>query len=371
MKILAIETSFDDTCVAILEDDRVLSNIISNQSSFHKKHGGVIPSLARDKHKELIDPCIKKALAYAKVKMEDIDVFAVTYGPGLAISLEVGIQKVKDLHVKYKKPVVAVNHLEGHLLSPFLKNKNGKYYTSKKPVFPFLSAIVSGAHTQLVLVKSIGEYTLLGQTLDDAAGEAFDKVARLLKLGYPGGPLIAKIAEKGDKTKYDLPRCMEFSKDFNFSFSGLKTASLNKLRKVFDEKNKGDKKAQEQVSFKKKANYYDSKDMFLSKQEVADFAASFEFAVVEIITKKIIQAVKRYDLTFVSIGGGVTANISLRAYLRKELRKIGVEVAMPKMSYCMDNAGMIGLVAYHKAKKGEFEKDPLSLDREPVLNFTK
>lgn len=366
MKILAIETSCDDTCAAVLEDDRVLSSIVSSQVMFHKKHGGVMPSLARDKHKEFIDPTVEKALKQAQVTLDDIDYLAVTYGPGLAIALEVGIQKIKDLFEETGKPVIAVNHLEGHLLSPFLKNKNGNYYTKNVVKFPFISLVVSGGHTEIVLVKDIGKYELLGQTLDDAAGEAFDKVARLLKLGYPGGPLISKIAEEGDASKYDLPRCLEHSKDFNFSFSGLKTASLNTLRKEY-EKRKGEEA--KNLSFQQSSNYYDSKEMFFNKKEMADFAASFEFAVVDILVKKVKAAVKKYGVKFVSIGGGVSANLALRKHLRKEMKKMDVEVSMPETRFCTDNAGMIGLAAYHLAKKKKFVKKPMELDREPILNF--
>ncbi len=370
MKILAIETSCDDTCAAVLEDDKVLSNIVSSQERFHKKFGGIVPSIARTKHNEMIGPVVEKAIKLAGISYEDLDFVAVTYGPGLAIALEVGIKKAQEIVKKYNKPLIAVNHLEGHILSPFLKNKNGKYYTNSDVKFPFLAVVVSGGHTQLVLVEGVGKYKLIGQTLDDAAGEAFDKVARLLKLGYPGGPLIGKIAEEGDKNKYDLPRCMENSKDFNFSFSGLKTGALVKLRKMFDEKqSKKLNDSNVKISFKQSSAYYDSKDLIFSRQEIADFAASFEFAVVDIIVKKTKAAVKKYGLKYVSIGGGVSANVSLRRYLRSELAKIGVKTVMPNTRFCTDNAGMIGIVAYEKAKRGEILKDPMNLEREPVLNF--
>lgn len=366
MKILAIETSCDDTCAAVLEDDKVLSNIVSSQVMFHKKFGGVMPSVARDKHKEFIDPTVEKALKQAKVTLEDIDVLAVTYGPGLAIALEVGVAKIKELFKKTNKPVIGVNHLEGHALSPFLKNKNGNYYEKQIPEFPFISLVVSGGHTEIVLVEDMGKYKLLGQTLDDAAGEAFDKVARLLKLGYPGGPLISKIAEEGDPKKYVLPRCLEHSNDLNFSFSGLKTSCLHTLRKLYEEKYKQNP---DDISFKQSATYYESEDMFFTKQEMADFAASFEFAVIDILTKKIKAAVKQTGVKHVSIGGGVSANLALRKHLRSEMKKIGVKVGMPDTKFSTDNAGMIGLVAYYKAKRKEFLKDPMTLDREPVLNF--
>jgi len=368
MKILAIETSCDDTCAAVLEDDRVLSNVVSSQVMFHKKFGGVVPSVARDKHKEFIGPAVEKALRQAKVTLEDIDVLAVTYGPGLAIALEVGVAKIKELYEKIEKPVIGVNHLEGHALSPFLKNRNGNYYEKSVPEFPFISLVVSGGHTEIVLVEGIGKYKLLGQTLDDAAGEAFDKVARLLKLGYPGGPLISKVAEEGDPNKFTLPRCLEHSNDLNFSFSGLKTSCLHTLRKLYEDKYKQNP---DDLSFKQSATYYESDDMFFSRQEMNDFAASFEFAVIDILTKKVKAAVKATGVKHVAIGGGVSANLALRKHLRREMKRMGVSVGMPETKFSTDNAGMIGLVAYYKAKKGEFEKDPMALDREPVLNFKK
>lgn len=368
MKILAIETSCDDTCAAVLEDDRVLSNIVASQVNFHKKYGGVVPSVAREKHKEFIDPVVEKALKVSKCSLDDIDVLAVTYGPGLAIALEVGIKKIKELFQKCSKPVIGVNHLEGHALSIFLKNKNGKFYADKMIDFPFITLVVSGGHTEIVLVRGIGDYELLGQTLDDAAGEAFDKVARLLKLGYPGGPLISKVAEDGDDMRYKLPRCMEFSNDFNFSFAGLKSASLNLLRKEYVQKMK-DEKSGDIVSFHTSSEYYDSKDLFFSKKETADFAASFQRAVVDVLVKKVKMAVKKYDVKFVSIGGGVSANLELRKELRRQLKPMGVIVSMPETRFCTDNAGMIGLVAYHKALRNEFLENPMELDREPVLNF--
>jgi len=367
MKILAIETSCDDTCAAVLNNDRVLSSVVSTQISFHKKFGGVVPNIAKEKHKEFIDPCVKKALKMAGLTMKDIDVLAVTYGPGLAVALEVGIIKIKELAREYNKPVIAVNHLEGHLLSPFLKNSEGKIYSNIKPKFPFISLIISGGHTELVLVEGIGKYKLIGQTLDDAAGEAFDKVARLLKLGYPGGPLISKVAEKGDREKYDLVRPMIHSKDFNFSFSGLKTACLLSLRKIYASKSA--KNDGEMISFSTSSEYFDSKNMFFTKKEISDFAASFEEAVADVLVTKLAKAVAKYKVKHVSIGGGVCANLYIRKRLRKQFEKAGVDVAMPKTRFCTDNAGMIGIVAYHKAKKKEFLKDVMKLDRDPILNF--
>lgn len=366
MYILAIETSCDDTCVSILKNDCVLSSVVSSQTSFHKKFGGVVPRIAKQKHIELIDPCINKALKKAKITIEKIDVFAVTYGPGLAIALEVGIKKAKELKKKYKKPLIAVNHLEGHILSPMLKNNKGNLYSKTKIGFPFISLIVSGGHTEIVLVKKIGDYKLLGQTLDDAAGEAFDKVARLLKLGYPGGPLISKFAETGDRKKYILPKPLIKEDNLNFSFSGLKTSCLVNLRKIFlTNKQKKDKNF---VIKKGELSYYDSKEMFFSKKEISDFAASFEKTVADILVAKLAKAVSENKVKYISIGGGVSANNYLRKRIRKEF--LGEKVVlMPDKKFCTDNAAMIGIVAYFKAQRKEFVKDIDKLDRNPTLNF--
>jgi N6-L-threonylcarbamoyladenine synthase len=367
MKILAIETSCDDTCAAVLENDKILSSVVSTQIVFHKKYGGVVPRIAKEKHSELIDPCIKKALARAKTPMDKIDAIAVTYGPGLAIALEVGVKKTKELHLKYNKPIIAVNHLEGHLLSPFLKDKKGKLYSKIKMRFPFISMIVSGGHTEIILVKGFGEYELIGQTLDDAAGECFDKVARLLRLGYPGGPVIEKVAKNGERKKYLLPKPFIKSEDFNFSFSGLKTGCLVALRKIYLA-NHG-RGAENAVSFDLPKEHYDSKEMFFSKKEISDFAATFEATVAEILATKIVKAAKIYSVKCAAIGGGVSANIYLRSELRKNFSKIGVEIALPEKKFCTDNAAMIGIAAYYKALRKEYEKKPMELDRNPSLNF--
>ncbi|MFA6268566.1 MAG: tRNA (adenosine(37)-N6)-threonylcarbamoyltransferase complex transferase subunit TsaD [archaeon] len=367
MKILAIETSCDDTCAAVLDNDRVLSSVVSTQVEFHKKFGGVVPGIARDKHKEFIDPCIEKALKQAKVTMEKIDYIAVTYGPGLAIALEVGLKKAQALSLEYKKKLIPVNHLEGHALSPFLKDKNGKLYSKVKLNFPFISMIISGGHTELVLVSDFGKYELIGQTLDDAAGEAFDKVARLLKLGYPGGPLISKVAETGDRNKYLLPKPMLKSADFNFSFSGVKTACLVALRKIYAEKNINSN--EKLILTQNDPGYYDSKDMVFTKKEIADFAASFEKTMVDILVTKLLAATKKYGVKYVSIGGGVCANNYLRKTMREAFSKKGVIVSIPDKRFCTDNAGMIGIVGYYKGLRKEFSKDPSKVERDPILNF--
>jgi N6-L-threonylcarbamoyladenine synthase len=245
--ILSIETSMDDTCAAVTVDDRVISNVIASQTAFHEEYGGTVPHIARRKHVEWIEGVVGEALGRAGIrgtwnefrpgppltppfKGGGPDAVAVTYGPGLAPSLEVGIAKAKELAKVWQKPLIAVNHMEGHLLSAFVKNSKGKgVFSTGYPQFPALGFLISGGHTQLVVMKAIGEYELVGETLDDAAGEAYDKVARMLNLGYPGGPILSELAKKGDPSAFDLPEPMKHRKDLDFSFSGLKTAALYTL----------------------------------------------------------------------------------------------------------------------------------------------
>lgn len=338
--ILSIDTSCDDTCAAVVCDDRVLSNIIASQVEFHKPYGGVYPILAKRKHQEFIEPVINKALQRARISWERIDALAVTVGPGLAPALEVGIAKIKELARQYKKPIIAVNHMEAHLLSSFAKNSQGKKSFTAK--FPILGLLVSGGHTQLVLIKDFGNYQLLGETLDDAAGEAFDKVAKMLDLGYPGGPIISELAKTGIP-RYELPVAMKNSGDLNFSFSGLKTACLYKLQKL--------------------AKPWD-------KQFYCDFAASFEKAVIESLMIKLKKAIELYRPKQIILGGGVINNLSLRRASRKVARKFGLKVFQPHhKNLFTDNAAMIGICAFYQAQRNDFIKEIDLLDRQPGLNF--
>ncbi len=367
--ILSIDTSCDDTCVAVTNNDLVLSNVIASQIEFHKPYGGVYPSLARRKHQEFIEPTINEALRRARqnsagrnlggrggVFWKDINALAVTVGPGLAPALEVGIAKIKELAKQYKKPIIAVNHMEGHLLSSFAqpnfsrKNLGGQAKNSKHerllsvvgPKFPILGLLVSGGHTQLVLMNGFGKYQLLGETLDDAAGEAFDKVAKMLNLGYPGGSIISELAKTG-RPIYDLPVPMASSGDLNFSFSGLKTACLYKLQKL--------------------SNPWD-------RQFFCDFAASFEKAAIEALMIKFKKAIAIYQPKQIILGGGVINNLKLRKEARKAARKFNLEVFIPyDKKLFTDNAAMIGVCAWHQAKRNDFVKDIDFLDRQPNLNF--
>ena len=326
MKILAIETSCDDTCAAVLFDDRLQSNVISSQIDLHKDWGGVVPDIAKRAHMERIGPVVETALKRARTKIEEIDVIAVTKGPGLAIALSVGIKYAKELALKYNKKLIAVNHIEGHILANLLKNKVGK--PEREIKFPALAMTVSGGHTKLILVKDLGSYEVVGETLDDAAGEALDKAAKLMGLGYPGGPVIERIAVNGDPTILKLPHPMADKKTLDYSFSGLKT------------------------SF-----YYQIKDW--PKEKVAanlsNLAASFQEAVFESLLRKFKLATERFEPKTLLASGGVLANQTLRKQLRKMASGKKLSILMPvKKSFNTDNAAMIGLVGFYKAKRGEY-----------------
>ena len=339
--ILAIDTSCDETSVAISKDDRILANIVSSQVKFHQKYGGVVPHLAKRMHQKLLGPTIDEALLRSHQKT--IDAVAVTIGPGLAPALETGIAKAKELAKKWHLPLISVNHMESHLLSSFVKNSAGNGpFAKTKPQFPILGLLVSGGHTQLVLMKNFGKYQILGETLDDAAGEAFDKVAKMLDLGYPGGPIISQLAQKGEP-KYPLPAPMIGSKDLNFSFSGLKTACLYKLKTL---------------KIKRYQQFY------------ADFSASFEKAVVQALVAKLKKAITAYQPKQIVLGGGVISNLRIRQGARKVARKFGLKVFVPySQKLLTDNAAMVGVCAWYQARRGDFVKDIPALDRQPNLNF--
>lgn len=345
--ILAIDTSCDDTSVAVLRNDCVLASIVSSQIDVHKEWGGVVPSLARREHEKMIDGCVDVALKRSGVKeMKQVNVVAVTYGPGLSPALEVGVKKAKELAQEFALPLVAINHMEGHTLSGFLKNSRGKNYSGvEAPTFPFMALCVSGGHTEIVWAEGFGKYRLLGQTLDDAAGEALDKVARMLDLGYPGGPVIAKLAEQGNPNAYPLPRPMKDSPDYNFSFSGLKTACLYNTNTLKQELG---------TDF---------------ARIIPDYCASVQEAVVDSLVGKTIKAAKKFQPKVVVLGGGVSANIRLRSQLRKALKKIGITLVVPAKQFCTDNAAMIGLAAYHKYQRGEVVQDIAALDRDPSITI--
>jgi N6-L-threonylcarbamoyladenine synthase len=336
MKILAIETSCDDTCASVLIDDRVQSNMVSSQTDLYKEWGGVVPDIAKRAHMERIRPVIEMALKRAKIKMEEIEVIAVTKGPGLAIALSVGVNTARELAIKYNKPLVAVNHIEGHILANLAKNKLGK--PEREIKFPALALTVSGGHTKIVWIKKIGNYEVVGETLDDAAGEALDKAAKLLGLGYPGGPVIEIIAKKATGGVVKLPKPLADKKILDYSFSGLKT------------------------SF-----YYQIKDWSKEKinSNLANLAADFQDAVFELLIRKFKLAIEKYQPKTLLASGGVLANLELRKRLRKMAREYKLPILMPvKKILNTDNAAMIGVAGYYRALRKDFA-DPKTLDRDP------
>jgi N6-L-threonylcarbamoyladenine synthase len=342
--ILAIDTSCDETSVAVTEDDRVLSNIVSSQIKYHQQYGGVVPYLAQKMHRQLLKPGTTQALKRAGKKITQVDAIAVTVGPGLAPALEVGLDFAKKLAAKTCPPaggLIAVNHMEAHLLSAFANNSLGR--GAAPTHFPVLGLLVSGGHTQLVLTKGFGDYQLLGETVDDAAGEAFDKVAKMLELGYPGGPIISQLAKLG-KAKYQLPIPMLDSKDLNFSFSGLKTACLYFLQKI---------PARQKT-----------------RQFIQDFAASFETAVAKTLTNKLEKAIVNFNPKQIVLGGGVINNLKIRQLVRQTGRKYHLPVHLPYSPKLLtDNAAMVGVCAWYQAKRKDLVKNIAGLDRQPNLNF--
>jgi N6-L-threonylcarbamoyladenine synthase len=313
MLILGIESSCDDTAAAVLDDDRVLANVLSGQDAIHSRFGGVVPELASRKHLQSIHPVVSAAMAEAGVQLSDLDLIAATQGPGLIGSLLVGFSYAKALsHVK-KIPFIGVDHMAGHILSVFLG--------AAQPPFPFVALIASGGTSSIFLVESHHAFRHLGRTRDDAAGEAFDKVAKLLQLGYPGGPIISATAVGGDPRRIPFPRAWLDENSLDFSFSGLKTAVLNHVNQQ--------KKLQLPLG-------------------LADLCASFQEAVVDVLVAKTILAARRHGVKTVVIGGGVSANPRLRELFAERCRQENLAFYAPERSYCTDNAAMIALAGWHK-----------------------
>ena len=322
MIILAIETSCDETSAAVIKDGtQILSNIVSSQTEFHKKYGGIVPEVASRKHIEAISPVIKDAMDVSEKSFKDIDAVAVTFGPGLPGSLIVGLSAAKAISFALKKPLIGVNHLEGHIYANFLTAVNGS--RSAVP-FPFICLIVSGGHTQIVLVKDHCEYETLGRTRDDAAGEAFDKVARFLGLGYPGGPIIDKMSKEGNPDAIDFKRPMLGEDNYDFSFSGIKTAVV----------------------------YYVKKHT--SSECANDLVASFQKSIVDTLVGKTMRAAKEKCIKTVILAGGVSANNLLRKALKEECEKENIDCRIPPIELCTDNAAMVGCAGYFRYKKGLF-----------------
>ena len=316
--ILGLESSCDETAAAVIKNGRtVLSNVISSQIDIHKEYGGVVPEIASTKHIESINTVIEEALKEAGVALKDLDAIGVTYGPGLVGALLVGVAEAKAICFAADIPLVGVHHIEGHVSANYIENKD------LEP--PFLCLIVSGGHTHLVVVKDYGEFEILGRTRDDAAGEAFDKVARAIGLGYPGGPKIDKLSKEGNPDAITFPKTKIEDAPYDFSFSGLKSAVLNYINKA---------------------------KMMNEEFNPADLAASFQKNVVDTLTEKTIHAAKELHINKVAIAGGVASNSTLRNSMEEACRKEGLRFYHPSPIFCTDNGAMIGVAAYYEFIKG-------------------
>lgn len=333
VKILAIESSCDETAAAVVADGReVRSNIISSQIALHTLYGGVVPEIASRKHIEKINQVIEQALLEADTSLDEIDAIGVTYGPGLVGALLVGVAEAKAISYAKKIPLVGVHHIEGHICANYIENQD------LKP--PFLCLVVSGGHTHLVRVADYGKYEILGKTRDDAAGEAFDKVARAIGLGYPGGPKIEKVAREGDPHAVEFPRAKIADGPYDFSFSGLKSAVLNYL------------------------NNCQMKGIPVIQ---ADIAASFQNAVNDVLIGNAVKAIKEFGADKFAIAGGVASNGTLREGMRDACEKCGAKFYHPSPVYCTDNAAMIGVAAYYEFLSGR--RDGLDLNAVPNLKL--
>lgn len=318
--ILGIESSCDETAASVVKNGtEILSNVINTQIEIHKIYGGVVPEIASRKHIESIDAVVNEALKSAGVGFSDIDAIAVTYGPGLVGALLVGVSFAKGLSYALKKPLVPVHHIRGHIMANFLAHKE------LKP--PFVSLVASGGHSHIVLVKDYTDFEILGRTRDDAAGEAFDKIARVIGLGYPGGPLIDKLAKEGNKDAFKFPRVRIDKNSLDFSFSGVKTAVINTLHKM----------DQQGVEYDR-----------------ADVAASFQDAVTDVLCEHTIEAAKKTKSNTIALAGGVASNSQLREKMKLQAEKEGINVLYPPPVLCTDNAAMIACAGFYGFLKGDF-----------------
>jgi len=319
--ILAIETSCDDTAASVLKDRKVLSNCIADQNLIHKAYGGIVPELASRAHQSKIIPVVSQALNEANIDKKELTAIAYTQGPGLLGSLLVGSSFAKSLSIALGLPLIPINHMQGHLLVHFIENKN-----IKVPVFPFLGVTLSGGHTQLILVKKYFEMELIGTTLDDAIGEAFDKCGKQLGMDYPAGEQIDKLAQNGDPMRFDFP--ITKLKNYDVSYSGIKTAFMNFLKK--------------------------QKDSTFITKNLNDLCASLQYSLVQIILNKIQKAAQDYNIKQVVIGGGVAANSEIRIQLKNKAKSEGWEVFLPPQNLTTDNAAMIGIASYFKIQKNNY-----------------
>lgn len=333
MRILAIESSCDETAAAVVEDGReVLSNVISSQIDIHTLYGGVVPEIASRKHLERINVVVEQALSDAKTKLCDLSAIAVTYGPGLVGALLVGVAHAKALAYASGLPLIGVHHIEGHISANYIENKD------LEP--PFLCLVVSGGHTHLVMVKAYGQYEILGRTHDDAAGEAFDKVARAIGLGYPGGPKIDRLAKEGNKEAIKFPKGQIAGSPYDFSFSGVKSAVLN---------------------------YLNQQEMQGIEINRADVAASFQESVVEVLVDKAMAACRETGMKKLALAGGVASNSAIRKGMEDACQKAGIHLYRPSPILCTDNAAMIGAAAYYDYLNGV--RSGLNLNAVPNLRL--
>jgi N6-L-threonylcarbamoyladenine synthase len=333
MLLLGIETSCDDTAAAVVEDGRVVhSNVLASQDDFHREYGGVVPEIASRRHAEVIGAVVEQALEKAHRTFDDLDGVAVTCGPGLAGSLVVGVAAAQAIAFARDLPAYAVNHLHGHLFANYLENPDMPGQTP--PDGPFVCLIVSGGHTDLIHVESPSRHRIIGRTRDDAAGEAFDKVARLLGLGFPGGPLLDQLARSGDPRAFDFPRSLLSEGSHDFSFSGLKTAVRYHLDAHPDD----------------------------AQRRAADVAASFQAAVVDVLCTKTLRAARDLGVDTVALAGGVSANSALRAQLRSRGEAGGLRVLVPPLAYCTDNAAMIAAAAFYRGGAARVPVSALQAD---------
>lgn len=331
--ILGIESSCDETAASVVRGGReILSNVINTQIDFHKKYGGVVPEIASRKHIESIDAVVEEAIKAAGVQFSDLDAIAVTYGPGLVGALLVGVSFAKGLAYALKKPLVPVHHIKGHITANFLAHPD------LKP--PFICLVASGGHSHIVKVSGYTDFEILGRTRDDAAGEAFDKIARVIGLGYPGGPLIDKLAKEGDKNAFKFPRVRMDKTSLDFSFSGVKTAVINCLHKL----------DQQGIEYNK-----------------ADVAASFQDAVTDVLCEHTIEAAKQNNMNTIALAGGVASNSDLRAKMKSMAEKNGISVLFPPPILCTDNGAMIASAGYYAYLNGDFAD--LDLNATPSLSL--
>lgn len=334
--ILAIESSCDDTSAAVLMNDKVLSNVVATQA-IHNEYGGVVPELASRAHQQNIVPVVHQAIAKANIDKKQLSAIAFTRGPGLMGSLLVGTSFAKSLSLGLQIPLIEVNHMKAHILAHFIDEE-----TMKAPSFPFLALTISGGHTQIVQVNDFFDMKIIGQTLDDAVGEAFDKSAKILGLPYPGGPLIDKYAATGDPHKFEFT--IPNVKDLDFSFSGLKTNILYFIQR----------QTKENPDF--------------IKNNLEDICASIQYTIITILMKKLKKAVKQTGIKEIAIGGGVSANSGIRKVLVEAQTKYGWKTYIPKFEYCTDNAAMIGIVGYYKYKNEQFSQQDVTAKARYVIS---